>query len=59
MLVEGKPTLVIAFSEDLASSRGTRNMVLQAHKAKVQTLTPWEEPEVWTDYVINLAASNG
>ena len=58
MLMEGKPTLVIAFSEDLPNSRGTKNMLLQSHRAKVQTFTPWDEPEVWTDYVISLAENS-
>lgn len=35
MLVEGKPSLVVAFSNDFAASRGTVNMVTQATKAGV------------------------
>lgn len=35
MLEEGKPDLVIAFSEDIRSSKGTLNMVKQAKKAEV------------------------
>ena len=55
MLVEGKPTLCIAFSEDLTTSRGTRNMVLQAHRAKVLTFDVWGDPDAWTNHVIDLA----
>ena len=33
MLNEGKPTLVIAFHNDIASSKGTKDMVNQARKA--------------------------
>lgn len=33
MLVEGKPTLVLAFSNDFSQSRGTNNMIEQAKKA--------------------------
>jgi hypothetical protein len=35
MLREGKPKLVLAFTTDLESSRGTRNMVYQAREAIV------------------------
>ncbi len=35
MLVEGKPTLVLAFSDDLSVSRGTANMVKQSRAAGV------------------------
>jgi hypothetical protein len=37
MLDEGQPTLVIAFSEDISTSKGTANMVRQAEKAGVKT----------------------
>jgi hypothetical protein len=37
MLREGKPNLVVAFTDDLTTSRGTRNMVEQAQKAGVET----------------------
>lgn len=37
MLVEGKPTLVLAFHEDISSSKGTANMVKISHKAGVRT----------------------
>lgn len=40
MLVEGKPDAVIAFSCDLANSRGTANMVSQARKAGVPVWVP-------------------
>lgn len=35
MLVEGRPDLVIAFHDDIATSKGTRNMVKQAEKKKI------------------------
>jgi hypothetical protein len=38
MLVEGKPDLVLAFHDDLNSSKGTKNMVTLAQKAGV----PWK-----------------
>jgi hypothetical protein len=37
MLRDGKPNLVVAFTDDLTTSRGTRNMVEQARKAGVDT----------------------
>ena len=36
MLDEGKPDLVLAFSEDIGSSRGTANMVMQARKRGIE-----------------------
>lgn len=38
MLDEGKPSLVVAFSYDLANSKGTANMVAQAGKAGITTV---------------------
>lgn len=38
MLVSGKPDLVVAFSHDITSSRGTANMVQQAKAAGVRVL---------------------
>lgn len=35
MLDEGKPDLVLAFSDDIENSKGTRNMLDQAKKADV------------------------
>jgi len=35
MIDEGKPNLVIAFHDDLASSRGTRDMVARAMKSGI------------------------
>jgi hypothetical protein len=35
MLEEGKPTLVVAFTDNLEESKGTKNMVTQAKKAGV------------------------
>lgn len=40
MLDEGRPDAVIAFSTDLANSRGTANMVRQARAAGVPVWTP-------------------
>ena len=37
MLTEGKPDLVVAFHNDIDSSRGTANMVDQARKAGIET----------------------
>ncbi len=36
MLDEGKPDLVLAFSEDIENSRGTANMVMQARKRGIE-----------------------
>jgi hypothetical protein len=38
MLIEGKPTLVLAFAKDLENSRGTKNMVEQSRKAGVKVI---------------------
>lgn len=38
MLDEGKPDLVLAFSEDLNSSRGTADMVARARRARIRVL---------------------
>jgi hypothetical protein len=35
MLKEGKPDMVVAFHNDLKTSKGTLNMVKQAQKAKI------------------------
>jgi hypothetical protein len=40
MLVEGRPLAVIAFSHDIAHSRGTANMVRQAKAAGVPVWLP-------------------
>lgn len=37
MLVEGQPTEVIAFHPNIASSKGTKNMVNQARKRNIPT----------------------
>jgi len=44
MLVEGKPDVVVAFSDDIENSRGTKNMMDQAKKAGVSTFL---NPEMW------------
>lgn len=36
MLDEGKPDVVFAFHDDLASSKGTKDMVLRARKAELR-----------------------
>lgn len=38
MLDEGEPELVLAFSEDLNSSRGTADMVARARRAGLRTI---------------------
>lgn len=35
MLVEGSPDIVLAFHEDIESSRGTRDMITRARKAGI------------------------
>ena len=37
MLVEGKPDFMVAFVRDLATTRGTKDMLLQAWKAELPT----------------------
>lgn len=37
MLVEGKPDMVLAFSNDFEGSKGTKNLVEQAKKAGIPT----------------------
>lgn len=37
MLAVGQPDLVLAFHNDIACSKGTRDMVLRAQRANVQT----------------------
>jgi hypothetical protein len=36
MLDDGKPTFVLAFHDDIDESKGTKDMVTRATKAKVQ-----------------------
>lgn len=55
MIVEGKPTLVVAFSENLDNSRGTKNMVQQSLKADLDVFTPWSAPYTWVDFAIQNA----
>jgi len=43
MLVEGVPDMVIAFHNDLAASKGTKNMIEQATKAGVKVIHIKEE----------------
>lgn len=38
MLKEGKPDLVIAFTNNIETSRGTKNMVTLARKARIDTI---------------------
>jgi hypothetical protein len=42
MLSEGRPDLVLAFHNDIANSRGTKDMVKAAMKAGIET-------HVWTE----------
>lgn len=46
MLTEGKPNLVLAFHNDLASSKGTKDMVKVAMKAGIETHVWSERGEV-------------
>lgn len=46
MLEEGKPNLVLAFHNDLESSKGTKHMVKIAREAKVPVLVRRDIPEV-------------
>ena len=50
MLVEGDPTHVVAFHEDIDSSKGTKNMLEQSMKKGLPVyLNPedWELREIW------------
>ena len=38
MLVEGKPSLVVAFHPDISKSKGTKNMIKQAKKTGIETI---------------------
>ena len=38
MLEEGKPDLVIAFHRDFETSKGTKNMVIQAKRKKIKVI---------------------
>ncbi len=42
MLKDGKPTQVLAFHNDIANSKGTKDMVEIARKAGVPTWCSWE-----------------
>jgi hypothetical protein len=42
MLEEGRPGLVVYFSNDLTTSRGTQNMVNQARKAGIEVVNGME-----------------
>ena len=42
MLDEGKPDLVVFFHKDLASSKGTKDVVIRAKKAGVPVIDGWE-----------------
>ncbi len=44
MLTEGKPDAVIAFSKNLATSKGTSDMVRRARKAGVPVWIPHPQP---------------
>jgi hypothetical protein len=46
MLTEGKPTLVLAFHNDIANSKGTKDMVKAAMKAGIDTRVFTEKGEV-------------
>ncbi|MFA5602062.1 MAG: hypothetical protein WDA06_15805, partial [Phenylobacterium sp.] len=46
MLKEGKPDIVVAFHEDIDSSKGTKHMVTIAQKAEVPVII---NPKAWQD----------
>ncbi len=48
MLVEGKPDYVVAFTRNLTTSKGTKNMVLQSRKAKLPVVVLGESKGLWT-----------
>jgi hypothetical protein len=45
MLDRGKPTLVVAFHDDIAASKGTANMLKQARDRRIATLIVSHEAE--------------
>lgn len=45
MLTEGRPEVVIAFHEDIASSKGTADMVRRARKAGIPVWIPFKQPQ--------------
>ncbi len=46
MLVEDKPSLVVAFSQDISNSKGTRNMVEQSLRSKVEVIVVDEKGNI-------------
>lgn len=46
MLMEGKPTHVIAFHDDIGKSKGTKDMINQARKAGLDVLLVGRKTEV-------------
>lgn len=50
MLDEGKPDAVIAFHKDIASSRGTADMVRRARKAGIPVWIPHPQPQMTIDF---------
>jgi hypothetical protein len=52
MLLEGKPTVIWAFHNDLAQSKGTLNMVTQARRAGIRVKLFTEEKPEGVTYVV-------
>lgn len=52
MLTEGKPDLVIAFHNDLPSSKGTKDMVTRARKARLPVKHYFHTPTGWGSKLI-------
>lgn len=60
MLKEAKPTQVIAFHDDPASSKGTVDMVKIARKAKIETWVSWSwEDETPINLSLNFDGQSG
>lgn len=38
MLIDGNPDLVVGFTNDIENSKGTKNMIEQAHKHNIPTM---------------------
>lgn len=57
MLVEGKATGVVAFHTNIAKSRGTANMIEQAHKARIPIWLCTQGPDALAKFIALLKAS--
>lgn len=52
MLKEGKPELVVAFHDDITTSKGTKNMVEQAKKNGIKVLVYNSKGECYYESVV-------